>query len=171
MLKSALELNGGITAPHRAAALAGRDVLAEGGTAIEAMVAAAATIAVVYPHMYGIGGDGFWIILRPGQAPIGISACGQAADLATPQFYEAQGHPESIPARGGLAALTVPGTIGGREAALSLVPEARRLPLSRLLRDAIGHARSGIAVTGNQADCTQEKLSVCAMCPALPTLI
>jgi gamma-glutamyltranspeptidase/glutathione hydrolase len=159
MLKSALGLNGGITAPHRAAALAGRDVLAEGGTAIEAMVAAAATIAVVYPHMNGIGGDGFWIIHRPGQAPIGISACGQAADLATPQFYAAQGYPDSIPARGGLAALTVPGTIGGWEAALSLVPEARRLPLSRLLRDAIGHARSGIAVTGNQTDCTQEKLS------------
>ena len=159
MLKSALGLNGGITAPHRAAALAGRDVLAQGGTAIEAMVAAAATIAVVYPHMNGIGGDGFWIIHRHGEAPIGISACGPAADLATPQFYAAQGHLGSIPARGGLAALTVPGTIGGWEAALSLVPEARRLPLSQLLRDAVGHARDGIAVTGNQANCTQEKLS------------
>lgn len=159
MLKSALGSNGGMTAPHRAAALAGRDILAAGGTAIEAMVAAAATIAVVYPHMNGIGGDGFWIIHRPGQAPIGISACGQAADLATPQFYAGHGHPDSIPARGGLAALTVPGTIGGWGAALSLVPQARRLPLSRLLRDAIGHARDGIAVTGNQAICTQEKLS------------
>ncbi|WP_371156917.1 gamma-glutamyltransferase family protein [Jannaschia sp. 2305UL9-9] len=158
MLKSSLGLNGGVTAPHRAAALAGRDVLAAGGTAIEAMVAAAATIAVVYPHMNGIGGDGFWIIHRPGQAPVGISACGPAAALATPEFYRDRGHAQAIPARGGLAALTVPGTIGGWEAALSLVPEDRRLPLADLLRDAIGHARDGIAVTGNQSACTADKL-------------
>ncbi|MFA8443979.1 gamma-glutamyltransferase family protein [Yoonia sp.] len=158
MLKSSLGLNGGITAPHRAAALAGRDVLAAGGTAIEAMVAAAATIAVVYPHMNGIGGDGFWIIHRPGQAPVGISACGPAAELATPSFYRERGYEDAVPARGGLAALTVPGTIGGWDAALSLVPADRRMPLSDLLRDAIGHARDGIAVTGNQSDCTADKL-------------
>ena len=158
MLKSSLGLNGGMTAPHRAAALAGRDVLAQGGTAIEAMVAAAATIAVVYPHMNGIGGDGFWIIHRPGQAPVGISACGTAAALATPEFYTDKGYVDAIPARGGLAALTVPGTISGWDAALSLVPHERRIPLSRLLADAIGHAKNGIAVTGNQADCTVAKL-------------
>lgn len=158
MLKSSLGLNGGMTAPHRAAALAGRDVLTAGGTAIEAMVAAAATIAVTYPHMNGIGGDGFWIIHRPGQAPVGISACGQAAGLATPEFYHSQGHTQAIPARGGLAALTVPGTIGGWNAALSLVPQERRLPLATLLKDAIGHARDGIAVTGNQSECTADKL-------------
>lgn len=158
MLKSSLGLNGGMTAPHRAAALAGRDILAQGGTAIEAMVAAAATIAVVYPHMNGIGGDGFWIIHKPGQAPVGISACGTAAALATPQFYAEKGHTKAIPTRGGLAALTVPGTISGWETALSLVPEGRRIPLQRLLADAIGHAKNGIAVTGNQADCTVEKL-------------
>lgn len=159
MLKASLGLNGGMTAPHRAAALAGRDILAQGGTAIEAMVAAAATIAVTYPHMNGIGGDGFWIIHRPGTAPVGISACGTAAALATPEFYARQGHETAIPARGGLAALTVPGTISGWEKALSLVPAERRLPLSVLLADAIGHAEGGIAVTGNQADCTTDKLA------------
>ncbi|KIN71005.1 gamma-glutamyltransferase family protein [Sulfitobacter guttiformis] len=159
MLKASLGLNGGITAPHRAAALAGRDVLVAGGTAIEAMVAAAATIAVVYPHMNGIGGDGFWIIHREGHDPVGISACGTAAGMATPEFYATHGHTEAIPARGGLAALTVPGTISGWQAALSLVPQDRRLPLSVLLADAIMHARDGIAVTGNQSDCTREKLN------------
>jgi gamma-glutamyltranspeptidase len=159
MLKSSLGLKGGMTAPHRAAALAGRDILAKGGTAIEAMVAAAATIAVVYPHMNGIGGDGFWIIHRPGKAPIGISACGTAAALATPKFYADKGHKTSIPTRAGLAALTVPGTISGWEVALSLVPQDRLIPLSRLLADAIGHAKNGIAVTCNQADCTTEKLN------------
>lgn len=159
MLKSSLGLNGGMTAPHRAASLAGRDILKAGGTAIEAMIAAAATIAVVYPHMNGIGGDGFWIIKRRGEAPIGISACGTAAALATPEFYAAKGYRDSIPARGGLAALTVPGTISGWDMAHSLVPQERRMPLARLLEDAIGHAKGGIAVTGNQADCTADKLA------------
>ncbi|WP_108260292.1 gamma-glutamyltransferase [Mangrovicoccus ximenensis] len=59
MLNSALGLKGAFTAPHQAATQAGLGVLAEGGSAIEAMVAAAAAVAVAYPHMNGIGGDGF----------------------------------------------------------------------------------------------------------------
>jgi gamma-glutamyltranspeptidase len=49
-------------APHFLAAQAAGDVLKEGGNAIEAMVAAAAAIAMVYPHMNGLGGDAFWLI-------------------------------------------------------------------------------------------------------------
>ena len=158
MLHSALGHNGAVTAPHRAAALAGRDIIEAGGSAIEAMVAAAATIAVTYPHMNGIGGDGFWIIHRPGEVPVGIFAGGQAAALATPDWYKAQGHAEAIPTRGGLAALTVPGTVGGWEAALSIVAPDRRLPLADLFAGAIDYARNGIAVTGNQAHTTAAKL-------------
>ena len=44
-------------APHHLAAEAGRAILAEGGNALEAMVAMAATIAAVYPHMTQLGGD------------------------------------------------------------------------------------------------------------------
>ena len=113
MLETAFGLTHAMTAPHRIATKAGADVMEAGGTAIEAMVAAAATIAVVYPHMNGIGGDGFWLIKKPGEAPIGIFACGQAAALATPEWYAERGHNEIIPTRGGQAALTVPGTIGG----------------------------------------------------------
>ena len=157
MLQSAKGLNGCVTAPHASAALAGRDVLASGGTAIEAMVAAAATIAVVYPHMNSIGGDGFWIIHRPGEAPVGISACGRAAGLATPEWYADRGHGE-MPTRGAHAALTVPGSIAGWAKALEHVDAARRLPLAELLGPAIGHARNGMVVTANQADCTKAKL-------------
>ena len=142
MLNTAYGYQGGFSAPHRLATLTGQNVLAKGGSAIEAMVAAAATIAVVYPHMNGIGGDGFWIIKRKGEAPIAIEACGQAAALATPEWYGAQGHHNTIPTRGGLAALTVPGTIGGWHAALSLVDPRRALSLSDLLSDAISPAAS-----------------------------
>jgi gamma-glutamyltranspeptidase/glutathione hydrolase len=86
MLNSALNHGGVFTAPHREAAYVGRQILDQGGTAMEAMVAAAAMIAVVYPHMNGIGGDGFWLIHRAGQDLVGISACGQAAALATPEW-------------------------------------------------------------------------------------
>jgi gamma-glutamyltranspeptidase len=65
--------------PHFAAAEAGRAVLAEGGNAVEAAIAVAATISVVYPHMNSIGGDGFWLIHRPGQPVVAIDACGRAA--------------------------------------------------------------------------------------------
>ena len=62
MIHTLKSMGGMVVAPHHLAAQAGRDVLRQGGNAIEAMVAAAATIAVVYPHMNSIGGDGFWLI-------------------------------------------------------------------------------------------------------------
>ncbi len=75
--------NGMVTAPHRAAAESGASVLSAGGNALEATVAAAATIAVVYPHMNGIGGDAFFLFAEPGRAPRVIDPCGAAGTLAT----------------------------------------------------------------------------------------
>ncbi|NKK72830.1 gamma-glutamyltransferase [Rhizobium leguminosarum bv. viciae] len=158
MLQTALAFNGTFTAPHREAAYAGRRILDEGGTAMEAMVAAAAMIAVVYPHMNGIGGDGFWLIHKPGKPPIGIAACGQAAGLATPQWYAERGHNTAIPTRHGEAALTVPGTIGGWDMALSMVESNNRFSVAELLSGAVAKARDGIAVTANQSICTADKL-------------
>eukprot|EP01041_Mallomonas_annulata_P033480 gene33480-56110_t len=110
MIHTLTALGGMFVAPHHLAAQAGRDVLRDGGNAVEAMVAAAAAIAVVYPHMNAIGGDGFWLIHEPGQKPVAISACGPAAALADLDWYA--GH-STIPSRGPKAALTVAGTIGG----------------------------------------------------------
>ena len=128
-----------------------------GGSAIEAMVAAAAVIAVVYPHMNGIGGDGFWLIKRKGEAPLGIFAAGPAAALATTDWYRARGHVSALPARGGEAALTVPGTIGGWKLALDLAG-ARPHALRDLLAPAIRLARDGSAVTRNQSVTIAEKI-------------
>ena len=117
MLQTLTAPRGMVTAPHHLAAEAGLSVLQEDGNAIEAMVAAAATIAVVYPHMNSIGGDGFWLISEPGKPPVGIDACGRAARLATPAFYRERGY-SAIPSRGPLAANTVAGAISGWQAAL-----------------------------------------------------
>lgn len=144
-------------ASHSMAAQSASAVLRDGGNALEAMIAAAATIAVVYPHMNGIGGDGFWLFSEPGKAPQAIDACGAAAGGATREWYRAQGM-DRIPMRGPLAACSVAGTISGWELAF----EASRdwggaLGLPRLLADAIGYAQDGIPVTSSQHASTTAK--------------
>ena len=145
---------GMVTAPHYLASQSGRDVLAEGGTAIEAAVAMAATLAVVYPHMNGIGGDSFWLISEPDGRVHGIDASGAAALAATPALYARAGH-RTIPWRGGLAANTVAGTLSGWQALL--LTNDGTLPLARLLRDAIHYANNGIAVTKGWANIASSK--------------
>jgi gamma-glutamyltranspeptidase len=83
-------MRGMAVAPHSLAAQSAVAVLREGGNALEAMVAAAATIAVVYPHMNSIGGDAFWLIHSPGETPRAIDACGAAGSRTTPAFYREQ---------------------------------------------------------------------------------
>jgi gamma-glutamyltranspeptidase/glutathione hydrolase len=140
-----------VAAPHALAAETGRAVLAEGGNAVEAMVAMAATIAVVYPHMNAIGGDGFWLVREPGGRVRGIEACGPAGSLATRERYRAKGY-DAIPPRGPDAALTVAGTVAGWRLALDLAATlGGRLPLQALLADAIRLAREGAPVSRSEA--------------------
>jgi oxamate amidohydrolase len=146
-----------VTAPHHLASEAGLRVLREGGTAIEAAIAMAATLPVVYPHMTSIGGDGFWLVSVPGKDVVAIDACGAAAASATPALYKSAGH-ASIPWRGPLAANTVAGTISGWGEALRLNAEfGGKIPLSRLVEDAGWHAENGFAVTKSQAELTAAK--------------
>ena len=158
MLQTARSYGGMVTAPHHLAAQAGLRVLNDGGNAIEAMIAAAAAITVVYPHMNALGGDNFWLFAEPGQGPVGIDACGAAAGLADIGFYKAQDH-DVIPSRGPLAALTVAGAVSGWSAAFEHSRNVwdGRLPLSRLLEDAIYHAENGVAVTETLARNTATK--------------
>lgn len=163
MINTVQSLSGMVVAPHHLAAQAGRDVLRDGGNAVEAMIAAASTIAVVYPHMNSIGGDGFWLIHEPGKTPVAIDACGPAAAGATRDFYA--GH-DTIPSRGPLAALTVAGTIGGWIKALELARAwGSPRPLGGLLGEAIRHARDGIGVTRSQAALSRSKLPELAHVP------
>jgi gamma-glutamyltranspeptidase/glutathione hydrolase len=147
-----------VTAPHALAAEAGCAVLREGGTAIEAMVTAASVIAVVYPHMNSIGGDGFWVIAPPSGDVFAIDACGPAASHAAIAWYQERGC-AAIPSRGPLAANTMAGTVGGWAVALDQAKQrfGANLPLSRLLQDAVYYARHGFPVTPGQSAITEDK--------------
>ena len=157
-LHSAGHRRGVVAAPHAATVEDGRAILAEGGNAIEAMLAMAASIAVVYPHMNHLGGDGFWLIRGPSGRVRALMGAGPAGAKATQRFYRDAGC-DAIPARGPLAALTVPGAVGAlltaHEAAKG---EGGKLPLELLLAPAIKRARDGYTVTRSQARLTTEKL-------------
>src|SRR5215207_2093394 len=157
-LHSAGHRRGVVAAPHAAAAEVGRAILGEGGNALEAMVAMAASIAAVYPHMNHIGGDGFWLVREPNRRVRAIMAAGPAGSLATPALYRQH---ETIPSRGPLAALTVPGAVGGWMLAIEAARAVggRGLPLDLLLHAAIGQARDGYVVAKSQARLTTEKLA------------
>ena len=147
MIETPRAYRGMVTAPHHLASEAGLRVLRDGGNAIEAMIAAASTICVVYPHMNALGGDGFWLISAPGSDVKGIDACGGAAGAADIEFYKSRGH-DSIPSRGALAALTVGGVVSSWDAALrQSAGWGGRMPLERLFEDAIQYAEHGAPVT------------------------
>ncbi len=159
MLNTTHATRGMAVAPHSLAAQAALSILRrDGGNAIEAMVAAASTIAVVYPHMNGIGGDGFWVISEPGKPVVAIEACGTASAAMCGDFYAKQ-KMDSIPMRGPMAANTMAGTVGGWHEALKISAGwGGKLPLARLLEDAIHYAEVGIPVTPSQHASTAGKL-------------
>jgi gamma-glutamyltranspeptidase len=153
-------------APHALAAGSATAVMRQGGNAIEAMIAAAATIAVVYPHMNSLGGDGFWLISIPGSAPVAIEACGAAGSGASIEAYRAMGL-AAVPLRGAMAANTMAGTVSGWQSALELsrLSLGGRLPLEILLSDAIDYASRGFPVTRSQQDATASRAAELSMLP------
>ncbi len=146
MLSTPRSRRGMVTSPHHLASQAGLGVLQEGGNAVEAAVAAAAVLGVVYPHMTGLGGDGFWLIAAPGAAPVTIEGCGGAGARTTRAFYAGL---SAIPSRGAPAANSVAGAVSSWAAALSHAGGA--LPRARLLRDAILYAGEGAPASASLA--------------------
>ncbi|RKF19898.1 gamma-glutamyltransferase [Alginatibacterium sediminis] len=127
-----------VTAPHFLAAQSGEKILKSGGNAIEACIAMASTLSVVYPHMTNPGGDGFWLIHKPGEMPVGLNAAGHAA--ANLDGVEFGDH-----LRGPKVALTTAGAVSGWNEALIRYPG--QLTLSQLLSPAIDLARNGFPVS------------------------
>jgi gamma-glutamyltranspeptidase/glutathione hydrolase len=144
---------GMVATPHLLATQSGVAALRAGGNALDAAIAAAATIAVVYPHMNGLGGDNVWLIhdarSRTLRALCGI---GRAARAATIEWYAARGIAQALPARGGPAALTVPAVVDGWWEAhrYSRDTMGSPLPWKALLADAVLYAREGFTASDGQ---------------------
>lgn len=144
---------GMVASPHLLASEAGVAALRAGGNALDAAIAAASTIAVVYPHTNGVGGDNFWLIWDARARKLrALCGAGGAAAAATIDWYAARGVTGALPARGGLAALTVPGAVDGWWQAHKLSAETlgSTLPWKGLLADAIAHARDGFSASAGQ---------------------
>ena len=141
--------NGMVTSPHALASEAGAAVLRDGGSAIDAAVAASAVLSVLYPHMTGIGGDAFWLIhdARSGAVRY-IDGGGRATSRGTIDAFTRRGLDE-VPYRGPLpGTLTVPGSVASWTMAHAAYG---RLTLRRCLENAIGYAREGFPVSARLA--------------------
>ncbi|GGB97729.1 gamma-glutamyltranspeptidase [Oxalicibacterium flavum] len=144
---------GMVTTSNYLATQAGLKVLRDGGNAIDAAIAAAATLSVVYPQMTTIGGDNFWLIYNAKTGDMrALNASGRAGEKATIDFYKQKGL-SKIPSRGYLSANTVPGAISGWDEAYRYGQQSMggKVGWSQLLDSAIGYAQDGFAVTPSLA--------------------
>ena len=158
MYKTAASFRGMVVAPHYLAAEAGLNILRDGGNAVEAAVAAAAALSVVYPHMTGLGGDAFWTIYDPAAGRVTcIDGSGLSGACVGPEYLRAGGH-VTPPQRGPAAMLTCPGAVSGWKCALELARGwGEPLPLDRLLEEAVYYAEYGYPVSSGQAAYLAEK--------------
>ena len=134
----------GIVATSQAlASQAGAQVLARGGSAIDAAIAANAVLTVVEPMSCGMGGDLFAIHwnARTG-ALTGINASGWSAKRLTTRLLRERGH-RAMP-QYDILSVTVPGCADGWE---RLHRKFGRLPWADVFKPAIYYARSGFPVT------------------------
>jgi gamma-glutamyltranspeptidase/glutathione hydrolase len=117
---------------------AGVDVLARGGSAADAAVAANAVLAVTAPHLCGMGGDLFALV-HDGTEVTCLNASGRAGRGADPDRLRAEGH-RTMPFRHDPRAVTVPGCVDGW---LALHARHGRLPLDDVLEAAVRYATDG----------------------------
>jgi gamma-glutamyltranspeptidase/glutathione hydrolase len=154
-----------VACPHALASAAGAEVLRGGGSAVDAAIAAAATLGVIYPHMCGIGGDAFWLIYDASSRKVSyLAGGGRAAASATLDRF----NQKEIPFRGIVpATLTTPGAV-----ASFCEAHARfgKLPLARCLEAAIHYARDGYPVTARLSRWVAETAAELAQDPASAAL-
>jgi gamma-glutamyltranspeptidase / glutathione hydrolase len=125
------------------ASQAGAQILARGGSATDAAIAANAVLGVVEPMMNGIGGDLFAIgwDAKTGQLT-GLNSSGWAPERLTVDLLRQKGY-GNMPCDG-IHSVTVPGCVRGWEA---LHRKFGRLPWAGLFEPAVGYARHGFPVT------------------------
>src|SRR5580704_5140601 len=136
-----ISTHGIVCSEHPLASQAGAGVLARGGHAVDAAIAANAVMGVVSPMMCGIGGDLFAMVVEKGGRLLGVNASGWAPGALSPDFLRGRGL-ETMP-QVGVHAVTVPGAVAG----WSLLHERfGRASLASILDTAVGLAAEGAPV-------------------------
>ena len=148
-----------VAAPHRLATEAGARAVAEGGNALDAAIAAAAVLAVVYPHQCSIGGDLIALVRTPSGEVRATLSVGAAA-RRTPVDEIRAAH-ERMPGRGPLT-VTVPGFTAGLAA---LAAQGARLDLADAWRASAELAEKGVPVAAGLAAALRANRSVLAADP------
>lgn len=137
---------GSIATPHALATKAGEAAFLAGGSAIDAALAAAAVLTVVYPHNTTIGGDSVTLVRSPDGSTTCINSTGQASAAVSLADLVAR-HGNELPIRG-TDTITVPGAVRGWEALRSM---GARLSWEEQLSHAITYAEDGIPVAPSLA--------------------
>src|SRR5271166_938548 len=101
-----------VSTADQLASNAGVDAPEGGGSAGDAMVAAASVMAVVGPHLCGLGGDVLAMVAEPGRDPVALLSVGRAGSGVDPAVLRAAGH-DTMPLRGDLSSAPVPGAVDG----------------------------------------------------------
>ncbi|MBF4615543.1 gamma-glutamyltransferase [Curtobacterium sp. VKM Ac-1376] len=133
-----------VAAPHPAALDAAAEAVAAGGDAIDAALAAATALTVVYPHQCSIGGDLVALVRRPGHPVVAVVSAGAAPAGIDAAALAQQ---ERMP-RQGAQTVTVPGVVAGWQAIAAL---GGRLGLGDPLTRAARLAADGIPVSAGLA--------------------
>ena len=136
-------LRGMVAAADQLASIAGVGALDRGGTAGDAVVSAAAVMAVTSPHLCGMGGDLLAMVCAPGIGPEALLAIGRAGFGVDPDRMRAEGH-SVMPLRRDVRSVTVPGAVDGW---LALHDRYGRLPLATVLGPAIELAEEGFVAS------------------------
>ncbi len=121
------------------------DILKQGGSAVDAAIAANATLGLMEPTGNGIGGDLFAIVwIESEQKLYGLNASGRSPkSLTLEKLKQELGGAKSIPALGPLP-VSVPGCVDGW---FELHQKFGKLPMKEVLKPAIGYAREGFPVS------------------------
>jgi len=137
-------LHGAVSSDHPLATAAGYDVLRRGGNAVDAAVTMAGVLAVVRPHMNGVGGDAFALFYDAETREVSaLNGSGRAGALADPTFFHERGATQEIPAKGPLS-VSVPGAVAAWADALE---QFGTISLAEALSPAIGYAADGFPVS------------------------
>ena len=157
-----------VVAGHHMAAQAGVRILQQGSNAMDAAVAAAATLAVAIPHMNGLGGDAFalWFDRTTGQV-LCINGSRGAPNKATPRHYQSLGLDTVLQRRP--LSISAPGAVHGWVTALE---GFGTIPLGAALAAAIELAETGTPVDRNLLEFLDGPIyaDLCKQFPSLKTV-